>query len=96
MCRTREHATKVSPEENSFFPMSMTTLSRVRPCALCIVTAQASLRGSCCLEQETPAVDHVRLNGVIGTLPSLRVGPEYESNFTVTATGRLGGVVPSL
>ena len=32
--RTREQATNVSPEENSFLPMSTTTLSRVSPCAL--------------------------------------------------------------
>ena len=33
-CRTREQATNVRPDENSFLPMSTTTLSKVSPCAL--------------------------------------------------------------
>ena len=45
--RMREQATNVGPQENSFFPTSITTLSRVRPCALWIVTAHASFSGSC-------------------------------------------------
>ena len=44
--RTREQATKVKPEENSFLPTSMTTLSSVYPWDLCMVTAQDGFRGS--------------------------------------------------
>ena len=35
-------ATNLSPQANSFFPTSITTLSRVSPCALWIVTVHAS------------------------------------------------------
>ena len=44
-------ATNVSPQANSFFPTSITTLSRVSPCALWIVAAHASFSGSCNHEQ---------------------------------------------
>ena len=59
-----------------------------------MVTAQASLRGSCRREHEPPDADQVRRSGVMGTVPSDRVGPLYESNLTVTAIGRLGGDSP--
>ena len=39
-------ATNVRPVENSLLPMSTTTLSRVRPWDLWMVTAHASLRES--------------------------------------------------
>ena len=44
----------------------MTTLSSVRPFALWMVTAQASLRRSCRREHEAPDVDQVQRMGVIG------------------------------
>ena len=91
--RTREQATNVRPEENSFVPMSITTLSNVRPCALWIVTAQASLSGSCSREHCLAEDDHVWQIGVIGTVPSGRAGSEYMSNCTVTAIGKSGGAV---
>ena len=75
-CLTLEQATYVNPQENSFFPTSITTLSSVSPWDLWMVTAQASLRGSCKREHCTPELDHVRLRGVMGTVPSWRVGPE--------------------
>ena len=89
--RTREHATNVRPALNSFFPMSITTLSRVSPWALCIVTAQASLRGICSREHALPPCIQVRRWGTIGRLPSCKVGPQYLLNLTITAKGRLGG-----
>ena len=92
--RTREQATKVSPEENSFLPMSTTALSSVRPWDLWILTAQASLRGSCSRVHWAPEVDHERRMGVMGTVPSGRVGPEYVTKCTITATGRSGGAFP--
>ena len=73
--RTREQATNVSPAENSFLPTSITTLFKVRPWALWMVTAQASLRGSCKREYEPPVEDQVRRSEMMGTLPSVRVGP---------------------
>ena len=76
MWRTLEQATNVSPQENSFLPMSTITLFSVSPCDLWMVTAQASLRGSCSREHWTPELDQVRLRGVIGTVLSWRVGPE--------------------
>ena len=39
MWRTLEHATNVSPQENSFLPMSTTTLLSVSPWDLWMVTA---------------------------------------------------------
>src|SRR5437764_11085987 len=42
MRRTRDIATNVNPAAISFFPISITTLSRVIPWHLCIVIAQAS------------------------------------------------------
>ena len=75
--------------------MSTTTLSRVRPCALWMVTAHASLRGSCSREHWVVDDDHVRRSGMIGTVPSESVGPEYVSNVTVTATGKSGGAAPT-
>ena len=62
--------------QNSFLPTSTTTLSSVRPCALWMVTAQASFRGSCRREHWAPDADQVRRMGVMGTVPSERVGPE--------------------
>ena len=47
----------VNPAENSFLPTLITTLSSVRPSALWMVTAQASLRGSCRREHRPPAED---------------------------------------
>ena len=59
-----------------------------------MVTAQASFRGSWRREHGTPDVDQVRRSGVMGTVPSGSVGPEYASNFTMTAAGRSGGAPP--
>ena len=55
--------------------MSITTLSMVRPCDLCMVTAQANFRGICNREQFVAEVDQVRRIGVIGTVWSAKVGP---------------------
>ena len=60
-----------------------------------MVTAQASLSGSWRREHDPPDADQVQRSGVMGTVPSGRVGPLYESNLTVTAIGRLGGDSPS-
>ena len=75
--RTREQATNVSPQANSFFPTSITTLSRVRPCALWIVTAHASFSGSCNREHWALDADQVWRMGTIGTVPSGSVGNGY-------------------
>ena len=48
------------------FPTSITTLSRVSPCALWIVTAHASFSGSCNHEQLELDADQVWRIGVIG------------------------------
>ena len=63
------------PDENSLLPTSITTLFSVRPCDLWMVTAHASLRGSCNREHWAPNADHVRRRGVMGTVPSWSVGP---------------------
>ena len=73
--RTHEQATNVSPHENFLFPTSITTLSRVRPCALWMVTAHASFSGSCKREHWAPDVNQVWRMGAIGTVPSGSVGP---------------------
>ena len=73
---TRDMATKVRPAQNSFLPTSTTALSKVRPCDLCIVTAQASFNGSWRREQELPDNDQDLRSGVMGTVSSERVGPE--------------------
>ena len=73
--RTCEQATNVSPQENSFFPTSITTLSRVRPYALWMVTAHASFSGSCKHEHWPPDVNQVWQMGAIGTVLSGSVGP---------------------
>ena len=62
----------MSPVENSLFPTSMTTLSRVRPCDLWIVTAQASLSGSWRREHWPPEEDQQRRRGVMGTVLSVK------------------------
>ena len=41
--------------------------------------------------EDVSTENQVRRSGVMGTVPSGRVGPEYESNLTVTAMGRSGG-----
>ena len=68
--RTREQAVNVNPAENSFLSVSITTLS-----TLWLVTAQASLSGSCRHEHEPPSVNQVRRSGVMVTLSSESVGP---------------------
>ena len=59
--RTQEQATKAED-------FVYTTLSSVRPWALWMVTAQASLRGSCRREHGPPAEDRVRWSRVMETL----------------------------
>jgi hypothetical protein len=95
---TRERATKVKPVENSFFPSPNLILSRVRPCDLCTVTAQASRRGSCVRESDFPFSSNDVFNGVTGTIgmpvgkPGRgsvchKVGPLYVLQDTRTASG---------
>ena len=74
--RTRVQATNVNPVENSFLPMSMTALSSVRPWDLWMVTAQESLSGNWSREHCFVVENQVRRSGVMGTVPSGRVGPE--------------------
>ena len=57
------------------FPTSITTLSRVSPCALWIVTAHASFSGSCNHEHWELDADQVWWMGTIRTVPSGSVGP---------------------
>ena len=51
------------------FPKSITTLSKARPCALWMVTAQANFKGSRRREHWTLHVNQVQRYGVIGTVP---------------------------
>ena len=59
-----------------------------------MVTAQANLSGTCSLEHWLLLANHVRRSGQMGTEPSESVGPELQSNRTITATGRSGGEWP--
>ena len=67
-----------SRAQNSFFPMSITTLSSISSCDLCIVTAQDSFNGNWRREHELPEDDQDLRSGVMGTTPSKRVGQERE------------------
>ena len=58
-----------------FLSNVITTLSRVRPCALWIVTAHASFSSSCNREHWALNADQVWRMGTIGTVPSGSVGP---------------------
>ena len=46
-----------------------------------MVTAQASLRGSCSREYEPTDEDQIRRSGAMGTVTSGSVVPLYESNL---------------
>ena len=62
----------VRPVENSLLPTSMTTLSRVRPWDLWMVTAHACLRGSWSREYwPPPEEDQQRRRGVMGMVSLL-------------------------
>ena len=60
--------TKLSPVQASLGPKSMTALSNVCPCDLCMVMAQQSRSGSCVLTCVPPSCKVVS-TGEIGTQP---------------------------
>ena len=59
-----------------------------------MVMAHASLSGSWSQVEWESVIEQERRKEQMGTEPSGRVGPEYVSYTTVTATGRSGGPPP--
>ena len=87
-------ATYEIPGVLSLLPMSIHVFDRLSPWLLCIVIAQASFKGSCCLSWTLPNVSEVTVIGHMGTqrgIPLLIDGPVYSSNLTMTAIGKSGG-----
>ena len=68
----------MTPEILSVFPKSIQAGGSVNPGLLCIVSAQASLRGNCCLSRKPPSPCEDTVIGHIGTQNgwfSLKAGP---------------------
>ena len=60
-------ATYEIPGVLSLLPMSIHVFDRVSPWLLCIVIAQASFKGSCCLSWTPPNVSEITVIGHMGT-----------------------------
>ena len=60
--------------------MSTHALSNVNPCDLCIVFAQATFRGNCCLSCEEPYKSYSLVSDIMGTylsIPERELAPVY-------------------
>ena len=65
--RIRDMATNVHPAALSDLPKSMAALDSVWPCDLWMVSANASLRGSCCQDWRPSPANHSAVAGGMGT-----------------------------
>ena len=91
--RTRDIATKDKPAERSDWPMLTTALSKVRPCDLWMVTAQASVSGKLVRACVLFSCSLVLCTGVIGTVLASApyAAPRYSGKWHTTNSGRAGG-----
>lgn len=100
---TREHASHKS-QASGEFSLSHVNDSSVQGHTLRLMNSDSpgKLQRYCSREHCLFPESHMHCSvcvgvgwGVIGTVPSDSTGPEFESKYTVTATGRLGGHWPT-